>query len=187
MLRVTAVWNAGPGTPYYTSLYYDGDTSGEATAALAATAAFFNAMKGFTHTALVAKIGPEVEQVDPATGQILAVYLGASTFVGGTAAGDPEPWATQALIRWRTGDYVNGREIRGRTYWPGMVESAVILGVLNTAGIAAIDAAANGHLANANTVAAGGAVIWSPTNGQASLITNASTWEQLAVMRTRRP
>lgn len=187
MLRVPITWTAGAGTPYYASLYYGGSTSGEATAAHNATAAFMDAMEPHTIDDLLWVVGSDVESVDPATGNVLEVFPQTETVHQGTVGSDGVPWASQALFRWRTGTYVNGREIRGRTFWPGIPEVTTVNGVLPSGVLTTFNGILTAHLGSVGSTAAGGRVVWSPTNGIAEIVNTATTWDQFAVLRTRRP
>jgi hypothetical protein len=128
-----------------------------------------------------------VEEVDPATGLITDVHTTSQSTFAGASASEPSPWAAQVLARWRTGVYVGGREVRGRTFFPGPLESNITDGVLPVVAVNAYDLIWSTHLADADTLAAGDRVIWSQTHGAAYNVSSASTWNQLAVMRSRRP
>ena len=185
MIRVTTEW-AGTivGGPYYTTMYFEGDTDGEADAAVAAVGAFWIALDPHIVSGAQSTVLTDVELVDPATGQITAVFStpGAVNVFAGT--GDALPWATQGLLRWRTGDFIGGREIRGRTFLPGMRETDSVGGVPTLVWSTAVQEAADDLLVAA--APAGGMSVYSPTHGQSSLVTNASPWGRWAVLRSRR-
>jgi len=188
MLRTTVIFETGPGTPYYSTFYYDGSGGlGMAPAAVAATSALMDALEPLTVDNLVWRVQPEVDEVDAATGLVTGTSLETSTLHQGTVSGDPLPWACQALFRWRTGVYTNGREIRGRTYWPGLNDGLAVDGVLTGSAVNAYNAVLAAHLISTGTVGAGGAVVWSPTQGVTAEIIAGQTWGQVAVMRSRRP
>jgi len=185
MLRITTEFSGTlQGTPYFNQLYFGGDTSGEADAASAAVAAWWVAMEDAFSLLLTWTINTEAEFVDEVTGQI----TGIETVPGGTgigdATGDALSPASQGLVRWRTGVFVAGKEIRGRTFIPGPTEdvnqlghpSAGYLPLVNTAAADLITAASGG----------GGLVVWSRTHGQAAAVATGSVWNQWAVLRSRR-
>lgn len=103
---------------------------------------------------------------------------------GGSAA-QPVADATQALVRWKTGLVVRGRILKGRTYIPGLISTEVLNGNLKASSLANFQARAN-TLANA----AVGFSIWSrPLDGGAgssALVSSATVWGELAVLRGRR-
>lgn len=184
MIRVTTVWTGMVGAPYYTNLYADGDTAGEADAANAAVVALWTDLEGLYHVSLTARVSPETEFVDPATGAVTGVESSAGGNVQGGAGDELLPPATQGLVRLRTGVFVAGREIRGRVFLPGLTQ------FVNQDGSVAV-----GTVSSVNTIfadyltamsGAGGAVVWSPTHGQAAVITSTSMWTEFAVLRTRR-
>ncbi|MCZ6914752.1 MAG: hypothetical protein O7C59_10085, partial [Rickettsia endosymbiont of Ixodes persulcatus] len=71
MLRVISEWSLSPGSPYYTTMYFGGSTSGEATAAANAVRAYWEAMKGFLAAPNTITVQPDVPSVDVATGSII--------------------------------------------------------------------------------------------------------------------
>lgn len=187
MLRATAIWGTGPGTPYYTNMYYNGSTSGEAVFAHSATVDLLTALQPHIVNDLAYTVLSEVAQIDPVSGDILATFVvppvnGVCSHVGAPAA-----WHTQGLIRWRTGVYVGGREIRGRTFVPGVPASYMLDGNPSVSYLNNVLGVAQAHLANVDTVAAGGAAVWSPARGQSAAISTTSVWNRFAVLRSRRP
>jgi hypothetical protein len=123
-----------------------------------------------------------VEYFDVITGEISSI--GGTTPFTGTGDGSDEllPRAAQALIRWRSGAFVNGREIRGRTFLPGFGKGQDEDGVLTAACKANISAGVGDFLGNEATIP----LIWSKTKGTAAPITGGGPWDQWAVLRSRR-
>jgi hypothetical protein len=187
VLRTLIFWGTGPGSPYYTNLYYGAFGATAAAAAHSATANLVQDLVPITADDLSMEVTADVEEVDPATGLITDVFQQTSLSFAGSNASDPVPWASQVLTRWRTGVYVGGREVRGRTYWPGCVEPQVVGGVLAPAAITAYDLVWSTHLADPDVAAAGDRVIYSPKNLGAFNVNAGQTWNQMAVQRSRRP
>jgi len=105
------------------------------------------------------------------------------------------PYAAQGLIRLFTGNVVNGHQVRGRVFVPGITRNNLGEGVLNSAAITAFNTAAATLIADANS----SWVIWarpvtalqatprSPErDGSHHIIETASTSSQFAVLRARR-
>lgn len=184
MLRVITEITGGSGGPQWSTMHFGGTTEGEAAAAALAAAAFWADLQDTLTAAYQFHFDGEVYRVDPATNQILEVFLTAGWDRDGTKAGETLPWATQGLVRWRTGTYVAGRELRGRTFIPGWLESESGGGVPSPAAVAAMNAAGLQFLTSA--APAGGAVVYSPTHGVASAISAAQAWDRWAVLRSRR-
>lgn len=184
MLRIKVVWTAPAGSPYYTTFYFGGDTPGEADAAGAAVAAFLGVMDGNIASTYAWNLDQEAEFVDPVTGNITGVETIAAGNGNGSGTGDPLPLSTQALIRWRTNQFINGREIRGRTFFPGFVETSSTAGRVTTGLLSGLNTAAADFITASS--GGGGLVVWSPTHGQAAQVLTASAWSDFAVLRSRR-
>lgn len=184
MLRTTAVMSGVQGTPYYQQFHWGGDTAGEAAAAADAHEAFYNQLVNFLTAGLSILVQSEVEQVDPATGQIVAVYPATTATAVCAGAGEMLPWATQGLIRLRTGQFANGREIRGRVFVPGWLESSSTAGKPISAVLNAQNTAINAALTAGS--AAGNLGVYSPTHRQFAQVTSTSSWSEWAVLRSRR-
>jgi len=186
MFRITAVWGPAPGSPYYTTLYFGGSTAGEVTAGGVAMADFIDDLEPYVTTPTAWTLLPDAEYVDPASGQVIGTDPITPASGASTASGGACPPTTQGLLRWRTGVYVAGREIRGRTFIPIPSETD------NDAGGVPRSAYRSGVLSAANTLltaasAAGDLVVYSPTHGQSAPVSSASVWTEWAVLRSRRP
>jgi len=121
-LRVTTTFSGVTGAPYYSIMHLAGETSGDAVAATAAVRAFWQALVASMAAPTHIQVNPEVEFFGASTGVLVQLFnapVASSTAGGG---GEPLPWGTQALVRWRTGVFGDGREIRGRTFIPSLTE-----------------------------------------------------------------
>jgi hypothetical protein len=183
MLRVTTETIGAPGGPYYTNFHFAGDTEGEAEAALDAVEGFWTALQNEVSTLAEGHVLGDVVNINAATGEIDNVFSLTERVIN-FGGGEQLPWATQGLIRWRTGDFVGGREIRGRTFVPAPTaeydSGGQPLPVYQTDVMAAVTpflTAAAG---------AGGLVVYSNTHNQASLVSAGSVWNQWAILRSRR-
>ena len=183
MLRFTTIFTGRPGTPGYSTMYTGGDTSGEADIGGNYIGVFWDALKVYQASGLIITISGDVERVDPATGQIIELFTFEDNIVNSTGSG-PIPPADQGLMRWRTGDFINGREVRGRTFIPYLSSSAETNGVPSSAFVAAAQDAADDLLVGLG--AAGDMCVYSPTHGQFANVTSHSVWNQFAVLRSRR-
>lgn len=184
MLRTTTIFTGLQGAPYYSTHYWGGTEPGEADAVVAALAQFWTDTAPQRFIQLVGTIQGEVEVVDPATGQVTAIYNTDDPVQAGTNTTTQLSGATQGLLRWRTGVFVGGREMRGRTFLPGPTEglndngnpSGPYQGAYTTAAEALILAAPPSS----------GLVVYSPTHRQFAAVQAASTWNRWAVTRSRR-
>jgi len=123
-----------------------------------------------------------------ATGELQALFsAGGGTAVTGTATGNAAPRASQALVRWRTSDIVNGRFLRGRTFIPGIGTALITdTGQLSTTAITDITNAASALISASGSTLE----VWHrPVNGaggSVGLVTSVSVWAEFAVLRSRR-
>src|SRR3990172_6405745 len=113
MYKVVQVATGVAGSPYYITGYFD-LLQGTAQAAADSWRAMISGGVSTYTAPLIFDPITEVQKVLATTGDLVglvSVSVAAQTFTG---AGDPLPPATSLLLRWRTGEYVGGREIRGR-------------------------------------------------------------------------
>jgi hypothetical protein len=110
-----------------------------------------------------------VHQVTPETG------------VGGSSA-EALPLTTQLLVRWRTGVFNLGRELRGKTFIPGMIEPS------NDVTGAPTSAAVTGFQNAAITFAAdsAGLGIYSRVYNMAATVASVNVWNKWAILTSRR-
>lgn len=182
MLRVRTAITGIQGAPYLSTMYFGtADSQTGADNANAAVAAFWTTIKArwpatvsFTTDGLVSQL--------TAAGVLTATYNVTSTTGAGTATASLGPHAVQGLIRWSTGVFTGGREIRGRTFIPAVqtmdqttagLPIAAYLTVLNTA---ATNLRASGA----------GLSIWSRKNGTNNLVSGGQAWTDFASLRSRR-
>lgn len=180
MLRVTTQWVAFQGAPYYSTMFFDGSLSTEAQNAVTAVAQFWTTIADRINSDTDATVLGEVQVVDPATGETTAQYDVGNEAVASTAANTPLPWSTQGLVQWRTGVFLGGRQVRGRTFIPTPTEQDNDIGRPGTAYKADVDAAA------LTLVTGSGLVVWSRAHGQAVEVSSGACWDQWAYLGSRR-
>lgn len=148
----------------------------------AALSAFYNEYADHCNGTVSFSLDPEIREFDEATGQTigLTAYPGGSLWIqNGTSSPTSMPDQTAILVRWRTGQWINGRQVTGRTYLPypsqstggGQPSASVVNDIQTQAGV---------------LIAAVGLRIWSRTNGTTRLVTSSSVWGEYAVQRRRR-
>lgn len=187
MYRVTTQFLGIPGTPAYNQLNFLGSgVQAEASACHAAVTALWNAIDALIATPATCTVLGDVAEVDEATGQVTAVYPVAPTNNSFAGPGDMQPYVCQGLVRLRTGSYLNGREIRGRVFIPGTMDTSDLDGTPNPAYTGALTTAFN-NLVTDSTTAGIPLGVWSPTRGVIARVTGANAWNQWAVLRSRRP
>jgi len=182
MFRVRTSFAGGSGGTGLNTFYFD--ATGPLTAQDAATAArnFWNTVRANMSNNLTITPDLAVYTLDETDGHPTAVTTVTGAAMSGQATADEEPWATQGLVEWRTGNFLPGREIRGRTFIPGIC-SGDSSGGAPTSGIqSAFASAAAALISDANSAL----VVWSRKNGYWATTTTATVWPKWAVLRSRR-
>lgn len=125
----------------------------------------------------------DIREVNTATGQTINI----STFgpsdlftLPGTGGGTRLPDATAVVVRWRSGSYLAGKPVNGRTYLPYGNTSNGEGGLSGTA-MTVMNTAATTFLSTAD-----GFSVWSRTHGEMRAVSAASTWSEYGVQRRRR-
>jgi hypothetical protein len=156
--------------------------------------AFFSAMNGILPNDVTVGFPPEVLSVEAEDGELQDVIpVTAPANVPGLAAGG---WAGGAgcVVRWETGEVMNGRRIRGRTFLVPLASLAFDTdGTLVTATRTAITAAGTA-LISAMAADGGQLLVWSrpapeadpPRLGSLQAVTNAFVPDRSAILRERR-
>lgn len=183
--RVDYQMTGVPGAPYYGAMHFEpGDDNLDAFSATSGVREFWSDLAPYLDPSIRINVAREVPVIDMVTGdQVDMIVTDATTQVSGTGSGDRLPWVVQGLIQWRTGAFVSGREIRGRTYIPTPAESANDAGLPNSTYRTALEDAADALLA-----ATGDATlsVYSPTHHQLANISHGTAWTKWAELRSRR-
>lgn len=185
MLRVRTVATGVAGTPYYTNLHFAGEDQAAAQDAYDRVRAFWSAIALQLRTGLVIDVDNAVTQIDLSTGEPTGVLTvtDAGNVAGGGAA-EALPPATQALVTFRTGQYVGGRAIQGRMFIPALTENVNdASGSLRGETASLITSAAQGLLDGDPGV---GLSIYSRKNFISAAATSATCQTKWAVLRSRR-
>lgn len=187
MYRVRTTFGGFAGSPYLSTMYFadpDGvlDTV-HAQNCVDAVAAFWGAVDANLHSSLTWVTEAEVAVLQPLTGdQTDSIPTTPANGVGGQTGGQAAH-ATQGLVRWGTGVWVAGRQIRGRTYIPGIAVARMSSsGLPDSTFTTATATAANALLADADAPLG----VWSKKNGTFNEAVSASVWSEFAVLRSRR-
>lgn len=181
MYRVRTVFTGVTGSPWVSTAFF-GEGSGTGQQAATAVGAFWSSVDSLMEVSVSWSTLADVEIVDASTGQVTGVVNTTPVTGGGVAATTGLPVATQALVRWRTGVYVGGREIRGRWFIPGLATTANTDGAPSSTVLSTVNTAAATLLADANA----DLEVWSRKNGTAPVAVSGSCWNQFAVLRSRR-
>lgn len=183
MLRVRTVFTSAiAGSPYLSTMYFTGDDDASgALDAVTAVGAFWGAVDALMDSEVTWATEDEVVVMSN-DGTITGSHSITPVTGAGALAAEALPLASQALVRWVTGQYVNGRRLRGRTFIPGLVEASNNNGRLVAASSTVIQNAANVLVAVATVDLA----VWSKTHSVSFPVSSASVWSEFAILRSRR-
>lgn len=187
MYRVRTVFSGVQGAPWLNTLYFD-DGGGTAQQAATAAGTFWGAVDTYIYGGITWTTEADVANIDPITGVLEGVS--STTPVTGTGGGgsDPLPYATQGLVRWRTGVVVGTRELRGKTFIPGLTETGVTAALVTAAVVTAVNTASAALISDANSTL----VAWhrpDPPGSSTGVSWNVVTGQMapgFAVLRSRR-
>jgi len=181
MYRVRTVFTGMQGAPWLNTLFFD-DQAGTAAQAVTAVGTFWSSVDGLIDSEVDWTTLADVETVASATGQVTGVTQTTPATGSGALAAEALPIATQGLVRWRTGIFAGGREIKGRTFIPGLTETANDNGKPTSAVVTAVNAAAAALISDANSAL----VIYTRANSAEATVISGSCWTEFAVLRSRR-
>ncbi len=181
LYRVRTAWTGGPGGGLLSTHYFE-SLGGTAAAANTAVGALWTALASTISNTLTARTEAAVFLIDENTGQPTGIDAVTPITVAGGSAADPLPYTSQAVIQWRTGTFIGGRELRGRTFVPGMTEGNNTAGVPIAGFQTTVNAAAAALIADANSAFC----IYSPTNATFDTVVTGQCWSQWGVLRSRR-
>ena len=139
-------------------------------------------LEAYLNTTTTWSLDTDVDILNTATGQLQATVSVSSANGAGNESGTLVPQAAQALLRWSTGEVVNGRFVRGRTFIPGLNTSSIDGGEVASAVRSGIVTQMTQMISDANSEL----VVWSRTNGVAVPVTAVSVWDEWAILRGRR-
>ena len=182
--RVRTVFTGVAGTPWYSNMYFTW-VSGQTQAHIDLVEAFWTFLVGQIDTNVTATIESDVPVINDATGDITSVESGTAQFVNFTGGGNVLPQATQMLLNLNTGVYVGGRQLRGKVYIPGLIETAADADGLPNSGFQTAQVTAAVNLIS-GSVTPGAWRVFSPTHGTSAAIQGVSAMSNFAVLRSRR-
>lgn len=194
ILRVRTTMTYGSGGPGLSTSYWLPGTTGGVTAdasdCVARVRAFWDAIKVNFASSMSLQVQSDVAAIEATTGVLTGLFSATpAAAVVGTGGGNNEVTAAMALIRSRTNSVINGRLLRGRWYLgPVATGCSNLIGSLATATITSFNTGAAGLLA-AGATGSVPAVWHRPTTlaaGTHGVVTSFSTWDQYAVLRSRR-
>lgn len=181
LYRVRTIFTGVPGTPWYSNQYFD-EAGGTAQQAANVVKNFWSGLAAYFPTTVTATVQALVDQVDPGTNTIIGSTSTTTVSVPGGGTGQPLPWASQGNIRLRTGVYINGRQLVGRIFFPGLTQASIASGLVNGATISALNSGVAAMIADANSAL----VVYSRLQGRWETVVSADTAQEFAVLKSRR-
>lgn len=182
-LRVRFEITGPAGAPWLSTMNFQGTTLTNAQDSADAVRAFWLALQGSIVDTATGRVLPEVLIINDVTGEPTGIFsITPGDPITFTASNTLLPRTTQALVRWRTGVYSNGREIRGRTFIPGLTQVANNQGRPASGITSTLTTAANALISDVDSVFG----VYSKRNGALAVVNAASVWNEFAELRTRR-
>lgn len=180
-VRTSILGNAGG--PEVATHFFDASGGGTAQDAATAVRTFWDSLKAQIGSSYNFQVENAVETIDSTTGQPVALTTTTNTVVTGTGGSTYLPAANQGVVQWRTGFFLGGREVRGRTYIPGLIAGASSSSGLP---VAALTTAANTAINALISPASSDFGIYSRKNRAFASVLSGSLWNQFGVLRSRR-
>lgn len=198
MLRTRFDITSAVGGPYLCVFHYTAAVENQSAAdnAILKGKTFWDELSSLWLVADTVTNRSNVDVVNPGTGELTGQFtVSVATFAGALSGSDRLPHATQGLVRWSTNAFVGGRRVKGRTFYPNLLESqSVDPGVPGGAltGVTPLNGIAGQLTAGDATF-----VIWSRPKldpdtgatirvGTTSVVTGGSIAPYFAVLRSRR-
>lgn len=177
--RVRVAWSGWPGGPGVSTFYANAGQVPNLTALRTLWAAMTGAIPGGFTT----QIENTGQTVDLATGQAIGTW--STGTVGAVGGGGTGGYAAPcgAVIQWKTGQFVNGREVRGKTFLVPLPANAYDGdGTLTPTLVSSLQTAVNTFV----TSVAGSYLVWSRKGAVGHPITSGVVRDRAMVLTSRR-
>jgi hypothetical protein len=183
--QLRSPWTGVAGAPYYTGMSIDGDATDTGDYAEYVTQ-FWTAIADILSNEVTVKVDDSHPVFDISTGTTVGVSTSSEAAVVGTNAEEELATLLQVRVNLLTGEFVNGRELRGGFYIPALCESANDNGALHADVVATILVFLQDLYFDAAGFNGAGAV-WSRTHGVAAYVTGFTVKPDFSFLTTRRP
>jgi hypothetical protein len=145
--RVRTIFSGPAGSPWLGTAYFDSPPLSIHQDMVNAVGAFWGSVDQWMANVVSWSTEVEVVELDEVTGDATAVESTVPVTGTGGQTGEIAPTLLQGLARWRTGSFVDGREVRGRWFIPGLGESQLASGVLAGTTVTSVNAAMATYIA----------------------------------------
>lgn len=182
LFRVTTTLTGDGVTGNGVQRFYFNVAGGTASQAANAAAAWWTGVKDLYRTTVTAAVQTEVPEIDEATGDVISMNIVSGASVAGTASEDPMSPLNQMCVNWRTGHYVAGREVRGRTFIPALTEGDWNSGAWTAGRKTLVETANSTLVGDANSIL----VVYSPTHANLWPVIYGQVKTKMSYLRSRR-
>jgi len=122
--KIRTTITGAAGAPWVNTTYWSDNLGMRVEDAVNNIWSFWDAISGLMHSDLVIQVDPLVTLQADDGGRPTGTTTVTTDPIGGTNTSHMLPTQTQGLVHLSTGVYVDGREITGKIYVPGLCESA---------------------------------------------------------------
>jgi len=182
--RVRTVFTGVAGTPWYSNMYFAW-VSGQTQNHIDIVEDFWTALIGQIHTDVTGTVEGQVPVIEDSTGAITAMETGTPKTINFTGANDMLPPATQMVLNLTTGQYLGGRQLRGKIFIPGLIRTAANADGSPNSGFTGVQETALQDLIAASS-SPGPLRVYSPTYHDSLVVDGGYAMNRFAVMRSRR-
>ena len=179
MRKIQTTFTGVAGTPWYSNMYF-GDTP-SAQDCVDHVGEFWVEMNAFMVDEIAWSVSSQVLTIDAATGEITGSTSAQGVNGQGGQTQEMLPTATQLVLKWLTGVYVNGRQAQGKTFIPGLADFCNVDGSVNSAIVTQINTDIALWLAAGPPL-----LLWSKAAGVSNIVTTPVCWNRFGVLRSRR-
>lgn len=180
--KVQTIFTGPVGSPWLATNYLIAGGGLLVADAVAGVGGLWDDLKGLIKNNVSWTVQGQVDVIDVASGQPTSIASATPVTGTGTTSGDALPPATQGLLRWNTGFFISGRQVKGRTFVPGMTSSATTNGAPSTSALSTMQTA----MTNYAGLTLATPCIYSRVNHTTADISGGSPWTEYAVLRSRR-
>lgn len=176
--KIQVTWSGVKGLPGISTFYSENAVDG----LLAALHGFYNDFANNIPSGVVISFPKSGLTIDSTSGQANGSWSTTNTTASITCTGAGS-WASPVgcVVNWRTGSYVAGRELRGKTFMVPLIGSQFDQGHLLAASKSEFQASADALVLNGADMR-----IWSRKTGIVRTVTAATIPDKAVVLRSRR-
>lgn len=182
--RIRTIFTGVAGTPWYSNMFFTW-VAGTEQAHLDAVGSFWNAIDSQIDNNVSWAVDDNAAVINDTTGDITQIEVGIGPTGAGGGTSAPLPYANQGLVNWLTNDFIAGRQVRGKTYIPGLCEDTnTVSGVMEPVAQSVLQSTADALIAASS--APGPLRVFSRKNLTSAAVESAQVTNKWAVLRSRR-